>query len=189
MRKILWMAALLTAAQLSGYAQEEAPAEKGFDKSKLFFGGNFGLNFGDLTLINISPQAGYRFSNFFAAGVGINMQYISLKERYLDGSNYSKTAYGAGGLNVFGRIYPIPQVLLQLQPEVNYVFGKIKYYNPPSEITQKSRIVPSLLAGAGITIPSGRSAFIATVMYDVIQDANSPYSTRPFYNFGYNFGF
>jgi hypothetical protein len=90
---------------------------------------------------------------------------------------------------MFGRVYPLQQVLLQVQPELNYVFGKIRYYDPPSEIRQKSRMVPSLLVGGGIAIPSGRSAFIGTVMYDVIQDANSPYSTRPFYNFGYNIGF
>jgi len=42
----------------SVFAQREEGNEKsgGFDKSKLFFGGNFGMSFGDQTFINISLQ-------------------------------------------------------------------------------------------------------------------------------------
>jgi hypothetical protein len=184
---LLLMAAFLHTA---AFAQDEGePGKKGFDKSKLFFGGNFGLSFGDFTFINISPQVGYRFNQFLAAGAGINMQYISIKERFIDGSPFAKTSRGAAGLNIFGRVYPVEYIMLQAQPELNYVFGKIKYYNPSSEINAPSKIVPSFLVGAGAVIPSGRGAFIASVFYDVIQDQNSPYSTRPFFNFGFNTGF
>ena len=48
----------------------------GFDKSKLFFGGNLGLAFGTYTIINVSPQVGYHFSPMFAGGVGVNYSYF-----------------------------------------------------------------------------------------------------------------
>lgn len=43
----------------------------GFDMSKLTVGGNFGLQFGDYTIVNISPQVGYKFSKHFTFGTGL----------------------------------------------------------------------------------------------------------------------
>jgi hypothetical protein len=171
--------------------KEEEPKEKGFQKEKMFVGGNFGLTFGTYTLINVSPQIGYRFTNFFAAGVGINMQYISVKEKYTNGDLYSKTSQGVAGLNIFGRVYPLKQFMLQVQPEANYIFGKQSFYDtdPHQEYKLDAQIVPSLLLGGGLVIPSGRGAFITSVFFDVLQNKNSPYGNRPIVNFTYNIGF
>lgn len=172
--------------------EEKVEKEKGFQKEKLFVGGNFGLTFGNYTLINVSPQIGYRFTNFFAAGVGINMQYVSLKRKDNNGDPYYKTSQGVAGLNIFGRVYPIKQFMLQVQPEMNYVFGKEKYFQTSYQNEQvynlNTEIVPSILLGGGLVIPSGRGAFITSVFYDVLQDANSPYGNRPIVNFTFNVG-
>lgn len=184
---------LLCTATLFVFAQdeEEKPEkEKGFQKEKLFVGGNFGLTFGNFTLLNISPQIGYRFTDHVAAGVGVNLQYISLKEKFTNGDTYRKSTQGVTGLNVFGRLYPINQFMIQVQPEVNYVFGKEVYYdtNPRQEFELDAKIVPSLLFGGGLVIPSGRGAFITSAFYDVLQDPNSPYGKRLIVNFTYNIG-
>ena len=171
------------------FAQEEVEEKKGFDKSKLFYGGNFGLSFGDFTVINVSPQLGYRFNNFFAAGAGVNFQYSSIKYRDFYGNTSYKTSYGVTGLNVFGRAYPIQYIFLQVQPEMNYVWGKYKYYDGQPDQKLNGELVPSLLLGGGAAIPSGRGSFIAMVQFDVLNNAKSPYGTRPIYNFGYNIGF
>jgi hypothetical protein len=169
------------------FAQEEETSSKGFKKEKLFIGGNFGLSFGDLTLINVSPQVGYRFTDLFAAGLGLNGQYVSVKNRYIDGTPYSKTSQGVFGLNVFGRLYPINNLMIQLQPEANYIFGKQTFYGSTNqEYKMDAVIVPSLLVGAGIVLPSGRGSFIASYFYDVLQKPNAPYGSRPFLNIGYN---
>ena len=170
-------------------SQEEAEKTGGFDKSKLFFGGNFGLSFGEYTLINISPQVGYRFNRTFAAGTGINFQYVSSKTRFTNSTNDYKENFGVGGLNIFGRIYPIEYILLQMQPEINYTWGKRKYYNGFPDERLEGKLVPSLLGGAGAAIPMGRGAFLVMVQYDILQNGRSPYGERVFYNFGYNFGF
>ena len=165
--------------------EEEAP------RDRWFFGGNFGLTFGDYTLINVSPQLGYRFTNRVAAGGGVNFQYISVKERFSNGDRYSKISQGVTGLNLFGRVYPIQNIMLQVQPEANYVFGKeVLYYTDPRQKNKlPGKLVPSLLAGGGLVFPSGRGALIMSVFYDVLQDPNSPYSNKPIVNFGYNMGF
>lgn len=170
-------------------AQEKEEEKKGFDKEKLFFGGNFGLSFGDYTLINISPQLGYRFNNYFAAGAGVNLQFISLKYRDINNNVAVKESKGVVGLNIFGRVYPIQYIMLQAQPELNYIFGKQKFYNPTEEYKLDASIVPSLLLGGGLVLPSGRGAFVASVFYDVLNNANSPYGKKAFLNFSYNIGF
>lgn len=187
---LLLMLSLLISALNTAMAQEEeAPVEKGFDKSKLFFGGNFGLSFGNFTLINVSPQIGYRFNNTFAAGIGVNFQYSSFRTRYENSIYDYKESYGVAGVNMFGRIYPINFVLLQLQPELNYTWGKLRFYNGAQEQKLDGKIVPSVLAGAGAAIPAGRGVFLAMLQYDLLQQERSPYGSRVFYNFGYNFGF
>lgn len=167
-------------------AQNEEGAD---EKEKLFAGGNFGVSLGSYTLLNLSPQVGYRFNKYLSAGLGFNLQYVSQKERY-NGANYSKTSQGITGLNLFTRFYPIQRFLIQLQPEINYIFGNIKYYQP-TEQTYKldAEIVPSFLIGGGYVAPTEHGAFITTVMYDILQKPNSPYGNRPIVNFGYNFNF
>ncbi len=185
---------LLVIGQYS-FAQDEKPASgepvKGFDKSKLFFGGNFGLSFSTYySLINISPQVGYRFNQYFAAGAGVNFIYSSQKYVDFNGSDLYRYNYGVTGLNIFGRVYPIQQILLQIQPEMNYTWGKVKYYQTNTSQKLSPKFVPSLLAGAGGVIPAGGSgSFIVMVQYDLLQQDRSPYGNHAFFSFGYNIGF
>lgn len=191
---ILLMATVLAGgyANAQGPRDEEPAPTKGFDKSKLFFGGTFGLSFSNYyTLVNVSPQVGYRFNDYLAAGAGVNFIYSSQKDIDLSGYDYSRLNIGVAGLNVFGRVYPIRELFVQLQPELNYTWGNIKYYTSPA-YKQKldSKIVPSLLGGAGGAIPTGgNGAFIIMVQYDLLQQPRSPYGNHAFFSFGYNVGF
>jgi hypothetical protein len=186
-RKSLLLAiVLLTALHITTIAQDEEEPKRGFDKEKLFFGGNFGLGFGsNSTLINVSPQIGYRFNQYFAAGAGVNFLYSSYRYAW---QNY-KENYGMAGLNIFGRVYPIEYIFLQAQPELNYNWGKFKFDDGTPDQKLKGKIVPSLLGGAGAAIPAGRGAFIVMIQYDLLQNDRTPYGNRAFYNFGYNIGF
>jgi hypothetical protein len=182
--KSLFIAAgLITTLSITTKAQDEEGGPKGFDRNKLFFGGQFGLSFGSYnTLVNLSPQIGYRFNQYLAAGAGVNFLYSSYKY-----AGY-KANYGVTGLNIFGRVYPIEYAFLQLQPEMNYTWGKYKY-DDGSEQKLDGKLVPSLLGGVGAAIPAGRGAFIVLVEYDLLQNNRTPYGNKAFFNFGYNIGF
>lgn len=189
---VMMMVALFA---LQANAQDEEASKKGFDKSRLFVGGNFGLSFGDNTFINISPQVGYMFSRYFAGGVGINGQYSETKFRNFNGDTYAKSNYGVAGMSVFGRVYPIRQIFASVQPELNYIWGKTKYYNPAQEFTLNSKILPSLLLGGGGVIPMGRAGgLLIMVQYDVLNkdpkdtDPGTPYGDRVFYSIGFTVG-
>ena len=191
MRKLIFFL-LLACVVNTAFAQDEErdPEVRGFDKSKLFFGGNFGASFGDYTLANISPQVGYRFNEHFAAGAGLNFIYSSIKYRDFNGNSLYKASNGVTGLNIFGRVYPIKYALLQVQPEMNYTWGKYKYYDGVSPAEKlPGAFVPSLLLGGGVVIPSGPGGLVIMIQYDVLNRPRGPYGTRPIDNFGYNVGF
>jgi hypothetical protein len=166
-------------------------ASEGPAKDKFFAGGNFGLSLGRYTLISLNPQVGYRFNRFLSAGVGLNLVYASQKERDpFTRQDIQKTVQGITGLNTFVRFYPTQRFLIQLQPEGNYIFGKQIYYQPVKQTYKlDAEIIPSILVGGGLVTPTERGAMLFTVMYDVLQNAASPYGNRPIVNFGYNFNF
>lgn len=180
------------------FAQEEKPAEetpKGFDRSRLFIGGNFGLSFGNYTFINISPQVGYRFNNLLAAGIGINGQYNQIKYRDFNNDVIEKQSYGVMGMNIFGRLYPIKQGFIQVQPEMNYIWGNSKTYNPDAKYSLNGKILPSLLLGAGAFFPAGGAGgFIVMAQYDLLNkngmnaDPGTPYGKNVFMSIGFNVG-
>lgn len=184
---VLW----LSLCALNCFSQDE-PSGKGFQKSRLFVGGTAGLAFGDYTYINLSPHLGYHFNRFLAAGMGINGEYQSTKDYdAISGALFSKTKMTIIGLNVFGRVYPIRYFMLQVQPEANYIFGKISFYdsNPKQTYNLDAEIVPSVLAGGGLVLPSPGGEFIAAVFYDVLQNPAALYGRRAIVRIGYNFNF
>lgn len=184
-RKTLAIALLLTTLFSAARAQDEREeGKRGLDPSRIFFGGNFGLSFGNFTFINISPQVGYRISPYFSAGTGINFIYQS--DKYYSGSTQVKNSLGYAGLNIFGRVHPFRFLVFNAQPELNYVWGKTRFGSLEQKLDPK--FVPSLLVGGGVTMPAGRrGSLIAMLQYDVLQDELSPYGNRAFVTFGFNF--
>lgn len=188
MRRLVFNAIFLIVS-LVGSAQEDGSENAA--KGKYFAGGSFGLSVGRFTFINVSPQAGYRFSNFFSAGLGANLIYTSNKELDAFGNDFRKTVQGIAGLNVFARFYPVQKIVIQLQPEANYIFGNVRYYQPPAAGRYKldAEIIPSMLIGGGIVMPTSNGSLLTTVMIDLLQHSRSPYGNRPVLNVGYNFNF
>ena len=161
------------------YQSEEPPA-KGFDPSRLVFGGNLGASFGNFTFVNVSPQVGYRLKPNFIAGAGINFIY-----QQATFFNNDKESIGYAGLNVFARYLPVQFIMLNAQPELNYSWGKYNFREPniPDEKLE-GKLVPSLLLGGGLVLGRG---FMISAQYDVIQNERSPYGRNVFLGFGFMF--
>lgn len=185
----LVIAALIFPLLVNAQQVQDSTADKGFDKSKLFVGGSLGLSFGDYTYVTLSPMVGYRFKSWLSAGVNINAQYNSVKYYDVDNRPYRKEQYGLGGIGVFTRLYPIQQLFVHIQPEVNFISGKVKYYDGTASDSYTTH-APSLLLGAGYAQPTGSSsAFTLMILYDVLQNKYSPYGDQPIIRAGVDIGF
>lgn len=165
----------------SSKSNQPSSASK-FDKNKLFFGGNLGMQFGSYTLVDISPQIGYAFNQYISAGAGLRFTYVNAEY-----SSYEATRTYAG-FNLFAHVYPIQNIILSFQPGIDYLWGKDKYDNG-SEFSD-NRAVPSFVIGGGLRIPTGNTGAITMMLkYDVVQDEYSPFGDSVFYSVGYVFGF
>lgn len=145
-------------------------------KDRLVFGGNIGLSFGDITYIAAEPLVGYRLTSELIAGIGL--RYIYYQNKYY---NYTSSIYGG---SLFGRYYLIKGIFVETSLELN----NLQAFDPLDQ--QLSRIwVPSWLVGAGFSSSFGQGAgFYFSILYDLLQDPNSPYYRQPVIRLGLGLG-
>ena len=149
-----------------------------FDMSKLVFGGDLGFQFSDYTAINISPQVGYAFSKYMTAGVGVGYSYF--KDKYYEGIYRYNEKSSYASFNLYADFYPVKFIVLSAQPQISRMWHSIDH---PNGKYKESDFIPSFLIGGGIHFNGANFR----LMYDVVQNKNSPYGNSIFYNVGYSF--
>lgn len=141
-------------------------------KNRLFFGGDLGFNFSSTyTYIRVAPLIGYNVNPKLSVGVSPSYEFFK-DERYIPA--YESTIFGG---SAFARYFVIPQIFLQVSPEVlNLDELPIRQPNGDFLFTGDRVTIPILLIGGGFSqrSPNGSGFFIGG-FYDVIQDINSPY--------------
>ena len=160
------------------FAQEESSeySEKPAFWERLSPGGNFSLQFGTITYIDISPSVGYRFTDRFTAGPGFTYRY--LKYRGYEGSSI----YGP---RFFARHILAKQFFVQAEYEsLNVEF----LTNDPREPFVREW-VPGLFIGGGVYQPIGeRAGFMIAALYNLSYDSlRSPYNSPWVFNVGFTF--
>jgi hypothetical protein len=143
-------------------------------KERLFFGGDFGLSFGDITYVRVAPIIGYHVSPKIGFGGGPSYQYWRFNYIGINGPTSSETQII--GLNTFVRWFPFESIFAQTDFELLNL--KSSFRDPSASFfdEQVTRVnVPVWLVGAGYVQRSGRAGFMLGVFYDLIQDRNSPY--------------
>ena len=147
-------------------------------QQKFFYGGNLGVSFGQYTMVGIYPLLGYNLTPKFSLGVKFIYEYISDK-RYDE--TYSSSNYGG---SLFARFRIIPPLYLHAE------YSQMSYdlYNSQGESTRTS--VPFVFVGAGYRKSLGGAVWLnAQVLFDVLQDSNSPYGNwDPFFSLGFGVG-
>lgn len=153
-------------------------------KDSLYYGGNISLQMtGYGSLVDLSPNIGYKFNKYVSVGVqGI---FTNLTYRYSN-QMYKYTFYGAG---VFARFKPLPFLFLQAEYDILSV--------PDHFSVAKSRrtIADVNLAGLGLRNQIGEnSCYYILIMYELVPTPNSPYTNGPFgsplvYRAGFNINF
>jgi hypothetical protein len=129
-------------------------------REKLVFGGNLGGYFGARSYVQLNPMVGYKTTDWWVNGVGFNYIYAS-------NGSVRQNVYGP---SIWTRAY-IRHTFI-LHSELEYL--KVNAKSPFGEFHAD---VPVWLVGAGIQTSGSGIGISAMVLYDVIQDKNSPYST------------
>jgi len=154
----------------------------GFDKSRLTFGGGFGLQFGSYTLISIAPKIGYNFSEKFNAGAGISYTYYK-DDFHSNGEKWDQKRHYAG-FNLHARFFPVQYIVLSAQPEANRMW-LTESPKGAGQSYSENKFVPSFIVGAGVRL----GPITAMLQYDVAQNKHSPYGDNIFYSIEYIWGF
>jgi hypothetical protein len=159
---------------------KEQPAEKPSWKTKIYYGGYVNFTIGSYTSIGIEPMIGYKIIPRLSIGLKIKYDYVQ-DNRYA--TEYSYSNYGG---SLFARLSVIKQIYLHAE-YAGYNYERYEQLDGSS-----SRVwVPYLFLGAGFRQPlGGRASLNAQVLFDVLNNANSPYrSYEPFYSVGVSVGF
>jgi biotin carboxyl carrier protein len=166
------------AATTAAATQTPPPAAEPKKKRDIFYGGTIGLTFGDYTRIAISPMIGTMLNPRVAVGVEATYEYI---EQDAYGKTFKSSNYGGGA---FARFFPIPRIYGHA--EFDYMSYELQVSTSESERTW----VPFLLLGGGLVQRmNARTALTIEVLFDVLQDENSPYdSGEPFVSVGVGVG-
>lgn len=172
---ILFVLAMLP---VIGIAQDSRPAKvknkspkKGFFSSdSIYYGGNLGLQLSSGgSLVDISPNAGYKFNKYVSLGTQIIFTNIS--QRY-NGFTYRYMFYGGGA---FIRIKPLNFLFLQAEYDILSVPDAFAVGST------KRTIADVNLAGIGLRNQIGEnSCYYLLAMYEFIPTPNSPYTYGPF---------
>lgn len=152
------------------------------DSDRFFSGGDFGLLFGDVTLIEISPLLGYKFTDQLWGGVGGTYQYYK-NSNYIP--SFKSSVYGG---RLFSRYYIglIDNLFLHGEYEVlNY---DAIFVDPFGYYYQNRITAHNILVGGGYSQPiSDRSSIDLMILYNINENSQSLYS-NPVVRVGFNFG-
>ena len=139
---------------------------------RLYGGGNISFNiFNGWILLDASPFVGYRATPKYSAGIGIKYIYRGLPEQDINLSYY--------GGNIFSRYQFTKNFLAHAEYELLRVYDLKRISMNFGERTLASMFY---VGGAYSTSIGGSATVQIMLLYDLINDYNSPY--RPYYIFG-----
>jgi hypothetical protein len=170
---LLLLLALPAAGQQPDSTTKAAPPAEPAQRN-MFYGGTIGVSFGSYFRLSLQPLVGYNFSPKFSGGVKLGYEYIK------DSRSSPTVTWNNYGASVFGRFRFIPQAYLHAE------FAYANYGAKTTNLETERVWVPFIYLGAGYYQPISRStAFFVEVLFDVLQDSNSPYEPwQPMISFG-----
>lgn len=193
---LLLLSGLLSGPLCAQYVQEEDSTEATSPvitpqrqpqrpawRDRIFPGGSFWLQFGNNTYVQIAPLVGYRVTDRFSAGVGVNYIYQRRRLYYSNGQPLvlKNSVYGG---KLFGRYTLYKNIFAQAELEA------LNFENlNEATWTVERQWITSPLVGGGVIFPIGqRATFIMAALYNLNYDPSrnvygSPIIVRTGFNF------
>lgn len=158
--------------------QETKQPENDF-KSHLYFGGGFGLQFGFMTLIEVSPLVGYNVTPKFSVGISPTYKFYKYNDYY--GQNLDLKTNVWGG-SIFSRYYVFENVFAHVEYE------SLLYNSQTPNYPETKQQFNSFFVGGGYNQRiGGNSGMYILVLWNLNDTPDSPY-TNPVIRVGFTIG-
>jgi len=147
-------------------------------RDRLYFGGSVVFSIGgDVSTIGVYPMVAYKLRPKWSVGLEVGYEHVTFDDFDQSADNY--------GGSVFTRYRLLPSIYAHAE------YQMINYEVFTSLTTSDRDWVPFLLLGGGLSRQiSQRTWMYAEVLFDVLQDNNSPYDDwEPFISVGVGVGF
>jgi len=160
-------------------APPPAPPKQRF-RDRLYYGGNLGLSFGDVTYVDLAPYVGVNFGHNVSGGLGV---FYAYREDNRYDPDLSTNDWGA---SLFARYRPARQFFLQAA----YSWTDFEYLLVDGS-TAREGYSAIMLGGGFVQEMGGHAAFIISAMYDInwSQDDLTPYDSPWIISAGVSVGF
>lgn len=145
---------------------------------RIVVGSGFGFQFGTITVIDLSPEIGYKIMNNLTAGVGFSYQYYK-DSRYVP--TYESDIIGG---SVFARYYVYRDIFAHAE------YQMLKYdYMDWSSGNEEEVTADGILIGGGYRQWIGKNVFSnLTILFNINESLYYPY-TSPIFRVGVYFLF
>jgi hypothetical protein len=162
------------------------------------YGGLFGLNFvRDGFVFSVQSMVTYKVSGGLYIGASVGFSYVQQKENIFNTNKQAYEKFTISGTyydySIFSRWFFHGLKFIQIEP--GYVnFKQIDNFRFDAVqnkviIESQRKNIPYIQAGAGFVVPFAEEKFfIMRVMYDVLQNKESPYYGLPVIRGGVNIG-
>ena len=167
------------AEQAQPQESQESTQQSQGKESKVYYGGYANFSFGKYTIIGIDPLIGYKLLPKLSIGGKLSYEYYKNK-------NYSPTQEGSNyGIGAFTRL----RIARRFYAHVE--FSEMNYKIHQSVEESNRQWISFLYVGGGFSQPITKSTSInAEILWDVLQDSDSPYKTvEPIFSIGIGVGF
>ena len=176
-----------TSSGRAGYHKKAK--KKGYDPDRLIVGGGLAAGFGGGTVtLGVSPIVGYRITNIFSAGVGLGYEY----DRFMTYTDaYNNSYYATNNMiypSLWARCFVYKNIFLTSVFEYDFMHIQGTTIDNMGYLYAENEhlTAPCLLLGGGFKQPlGGRVSGIFEVLYDAIQNSNSPYYSTPVIRIGF----
>jgi hypothetical protein len=179
-----------TTPQRSAQKPAAQPRKKGFDPSRLIFGGQAWASFASgSSFLLLSPSVGYRITDKFWSGVNITYMYQTFT--FPTGPNTTarqeQSVYGG---SLWTRYYPIGQLFGHVELEgLNGEFFDEDYFLQTGVYQLRRSWVPAVYAGLGYGGGSGGVFGSFAIMWNLLYDPNRSFFANPIIRLGVGFSF
>jgi len=146
-------------------------------KERIFFGGSLGMQFGSITVINVSPMVGFKLTNKMDVGLTGTYQYYNNK--YFSGSS------DIFGGSLFARHTIYKQIFAHIEYEA-LSLGSARFSQTNIETNRFWE--QNYFAGGGVRLHLGGKAYLNLMLLYNFNTDSKVYYQNPLFRFGIDIG-